>query len=228
MNSIDAICWSKYGYLLNKTINWFKKHGKTYRSTPWREYFLYKYSKGIGLDLGCGLASTTRELVKNNYLDKLFLLDIVEETLYEICNLCYNIFCIRSDVLRIPFRDNIFDTVYILAVLHHIPGEECRISVLEEIYRVLKPGGNVIITTWSPDLGIFLNSVNYIKQNDRSFVIIDRYGQRYFYFYELNELIKQIRGIGFEIVEYNTFIQNPSKPNITKNIYIVASKPSFY
>ena len=46
----------------------------------------------------------------------------------------------EADAESLPFEDNTFDMVYSLGVLHHTPDTEKAIS---EIYRVLKPGGNV-------------------------------------------------------------------------------------
>lgn len=212
---------------MTKTINWFRKRGRIYRSFPWRQDFLYKYSRGVCLDLGCGLAATTRYLLKSRYLNRLVLLDIVEETLMEISNSNELIIHVDSDILQIPFRENIFDTVCLLAVIHHIPGRECREYVLREVYSVLKPGGYAIITTWSPDLSILLGREKYIELSGRAYLLIDKYGDRYYYFYEINELVEQLQNSGFVIIENGFFVQNPSEPAITRNIYAVASKPSF-
>jgi 2-polyprenyl-3-methyl-5-hydroxy-6-metoxy-1,4-benzoquinol methylase len=49
-------------------------------------------------------------------------------------------------VKRIPFRDNYFDVVTMLAVLEHIEPEKLTRS-LAEVRRVLKPGGLYVLTT---------------------------------------------------------------------------------
>lgn len=41
-----------------------------------------------------------------------------------------------------------FDTAVALAVLHHIPGFDLRLSVLREIATLLVPGGRLILSTW--------------------------------------------------------------------------------
>ncbi|MEM1675170.1 MAG: class I SAM-dependent methyltransferase [Desulfurococcaceae archaeon] len=226
MSDFDIMCWNKYGDLMENTVKWFRSIGCSYRSFPWRQEFLYKYSKGIGLDLGCGLASTTRELLKNKYLVKLILLDIVEETLVKICSYDHRIVCIRSDVLNIPFSNDLFDTVYLLAVLHHIPGVDCRLHVLREVYRVLKPCGYFILTVWNPILSVLLKNMDYIDYGDKNYLLVDKNGARYYYFYELDELVDQVMTCGFNIVESGFFIQNIDKPDITRNIYVVAIKSS--
>lgn len=44
---------------------------------------------------------------------------------------------------QLPFDDGAFDVVTLLAVLEHIEHEQ---AILQEIHRVLKPGGKLIIT----------------------------------------------------------------------------------
>jgi SAM-dependent methyltransferase len=48
------------------------------------------------------------------------------------------------DGKTIPFAENTFDIVFCTEVMEHVPEP---LAFLEEIYRVLKPGGKVIMTT---------------------------------------------------------------------------------
>ena len=45
-----------------------------------------------------------------------------------------------GDATELPYEDNFFDVIYTFGVIHHIPKME---KVINEIYRVLKPGGIV-------------------------------------------------------------------------------------
>jgi len=47
-----------------------------------------------------------------------------------------------SDAEHLPFDDGSFDVVYSFGVLHHTPNTQ---QAIEEVYRVLKPGGRIII-----------------------------------------------------------------------------------
>ena len=57
-----------------------------------------------------------------------------------------------GDGLKLPFRDESFDTIYALDVLEHVDDEE---SFAGELLRVLKPGGRLILTTPQRDIRIF-------------------------------------------------------------------------
>ncbi|MDD5757817.1 MAG: methyltransferase domain-containing protein [Desulfobulbaceae bacterium] len=59
---------------------------------------------------------------------------------------------IQHDAENLPFEDNSFDVVYSNGVIHHIPNTK---RVVEEIYRVLKPGGKAIVMVYA------LNSRHY-------------------------------------------------------------------
>ena len=47
-----------------------------------------------------------------------------------------------SDAEHLPFGDSSFDVVYSFGVLHHTPNTQ---QAIDEVYRVLKPGGKIII-----------------------------------------------------------------------------------
>jgi len=47
-----------------------------------------------------------------------------------------------ADAQEIPFSDDTFDCVCSMGVLHHVPDTQ---KALDEIYRVLKPGGRLIV-----------------------------------------------------------------------------------
>ena len=57
---------------------------------------------------------------------------------------------VLCDTTRLPFPDDSFDTVTMLATLNHIPN---RVEVLRECHRVLLPKGRVLITTIGPLMG---------------------------------------------------------------------------
>ncbi|XP_073840030.1 uncharacterized protein [Musca autumnalis] len=53
------------------------------------------------------------------------------------------------DNLELPFRDESFDAVLSIAVVHHFATTERRINALRELARILRIGGRVVITVWA-------------------------------------------------------------------------------
>ena len=56
---------------------------------------------------------------------------------------------IVDDTSRLPYPDASFDTISFVACINHIPN---RIEVLREARRLLKPGGQVVMTNLTPRL----------------------------------------------------------------------------
>lgn len=53
------------------------------------------------------------------------------------------------DNLALPFRDESFDAVLSIAVVHHFATTERRVGALRELARVLRIGGRLVITVWA-------------------------------------------------------------------------------
>ena len=54
-----------------------------------------------------------------------------------------------ADAKCLPFDDATFDQVISIASYHHIRGKETQQKALDELRRVLKPGGEAFITVWN-------------------------------------------------------------------------------
>jgi ubiquinone/menaquinone biosynthesis C-methylase UbiE len=53
---------------------------------------------------------------------------------------------LQADLQQLPFPDHTFDTIFCMEVLEHL--EQCIIAqALREFYRILKPQGQILITT---------------------------------------------------------------------------------
>jgi SAM-dependent methyltransferase len=61
-----------------------------------------------------------------------------------------------ADAESLPFEDDTFDVAYSFGVIHHTPDTR---KAVEEIHRVLKPGGRVIIGVYHRYSAFFLFSV---------------------------------------------------------------------
>ncbi|KAJ3165651.1 tRNA methyltransferase, has a role in tRNA modification [Irineochytrium annulatum] len=54
-----------------------------------------------------------------------------------------------ADNQELPFRTSCFDFVLSIAVIHHFSSPERRISAIQELTRILKPGGKMLIFVWA-------------------------------------------------------------------------------
>ena len=102
---------------------------------------------------------------------------------------------VKADICNLPFADNSYDVILCNHVLEHIPNDT---KAMQELYRVLKPGGMAILqipqdlnreTTFSDD------AITNQKERAAIFGQYDHvriYGRDYF---------EKLRSIGFKVVE---------------------------
>jgi SAM-dependent methyltransferase len=102
---------------------------------------------------------------------------------------------VKADICNLPFEDNSYDVIFCNHVLEHIPDDT---KAMQELYRVLKPGGMGIFqipqdlsrtTTFSDD------SITDKKERAKIFGQYDHvrvYGRDYF---------DKLRSIGFKVLE---------------------------
>ena len=117
----------------------------------WRELeHLNKFIKNGDnvLDIGCGNGRLLN-LFENKDIDYTGI-DSSKE-LIEIAKKSYaserNF--IHGNALSLPFPDKTFDTIFSIAVLHHIPSQKFRTCFVTEANRVLKPKGILVLTVWN-------------------------------------------------------------------------------
>jgi tRNA (uracil-5-)-methyltransferase TRM9 len=56
---------------------------------------------------------------------------------------------IEADARKLPYTDASFEWAIAVAVYHHLETEDDRLRALRELYRVLVPGGEALITAWN-------------------------------------------------------------------------------
>jgi ubiquinone/menaquinone biosynthesis C-methylase UbiE len=74
----------------------------------------------------------------------------------------YNIEIHQGSVHEIPFPSNTFDKIILTEVLEHVPQEN---KGLDELYRILKPGGLLAMTVPNYNFPFFWDPLNWIMQN---------------------------------------------------------------
>jgi len=97
------------------------------------------------LDLGCGACELARYL-SETYGQKVTGVDISSDSFPDSLNTTKNtkhIRCIRKDAVRLTFiRNETIDVAIIFWALHEMENDQ---AILQEIYRVLRPGGKILI-----------------------------------------------------------------------------------
>ena len=68
---------------------------------------------------------------------------------------------IKINAEKLPFLENYFDYVYSFGVIHHSPQPEL---IVDEIYRVLKPGGSITIMLYNRTSFYYLIEVKIIRK----------------------------------------------------------------
>lgn len=100
----------------------------------------------------------------------------------------------QGSVLDLPYDDNTFGTIIFLDVFEHLAFDN-QYAALKEIYRVLKPEGELCISV--PNLAHLNSRFRFFFKGglDRTDVDINHLGER-----PLREYIELIQNNGFEIV----------------------------
>ena len=170
------------------------------RYRPWTcvESFLDNLEKDkiIG-DIGCG-----------NGKNMLYRKDLINygcdfsKELVKIC-LKQNLNVIEGDILNIPYKDNSFDYTLCIAVIHHLSTIYKRIKSINELIRVTKPGGKILILVWaleqeSNSKRKFTKQENYVDWKNKSKQLL---GKRYYYVFKENELENLVSSINVKIVK---------------------------
>jgi ubiquinone/menaquinone biosynthesis C-methylase UbiE len=101
------------------------------------------------LDAGCGngknMMKTSHNFIGLDSCEELLNIVRTKAKSYNKTNI---VDIVNASVTDIPFEDNTFDAIMSIAVIHHIDTFAYRVRAFEEIIRVCKPGGKVLITVW--------------------------------------------------------------------------------
>ena len=157
------------------------------RYRPWTcvEEFLDTIPKDsiIG-DIGCGNGKNM--LYKDDCLN--YGCDF-SESLVNIClQKGLNVIC--GDILNIPYKTESFDYTICIAVIHHLSTVEKRKKAIEELERVTKKGGKILVLVWAfeqedDSRRKFTIQDNFVDWRDKQQNLL---GKRYYYVFQKNEL----------------------------------------
>lgn len=114
----------------------------------WRRRKVLPYIRGRLLDVGCGYNNLVRSYPGPGIGVDVFPWPGIDVQI--------------GDASTLPFPTALFDTVTIVAALNHIPNRQ---RALEEMHRVLRPQGRLIVTMIGPLTGVIAHLL--FRQDDR-------------------------------------------------------------
>jgi SAM-dependent methyltransferase len=98
------------------------------------------------LEVGCGTGVLAREVIKKvGSTGSVTGLDLSESMLEVARNICPDAHFQQGNATDLPFDDESFDVAIASFVLMFVPDP---VQAVSELWRVLKPGGRMIITVW--------------------------------------------------------------------------------
>jgi methionine biosynthesis protein MetW len=109
------------------------------------------------LDIGCWDGHLLELIRQADLYQELYGSDILSEAIENVKLKGFNAKQVDLNNEKLPFPGDYFDTVILLAVLEHVFDPY---SVIGEIYRVLRPGGTLIIDV--PNVASFTNRIRIL------------------------------------------------------------------
>ena len=212
-------------HLIELTRRFYSEHGRDFSDTrarlqPGVTQLLGTFQNEADiLDLGCGNGELARTLSRRGHLGSYLGLDFSLPLLSEAEREAFTfpVKFLKEDLTAqdwpsLDLKEN-FDLVFAFAVLHHIPGSDLRLSILEKVHKLLKQEGRFIHSNWqfldNPRLKERIQPwelAGLTPQNvDRNDYLLDwkrgSKGLRYVHHFDEGELSELAKASHFEIVE---------------------------
>ena len=174
---------------------------------PWiRDVMQEIPSNSTILDIGCGNGRNMQACPSNC---QVFGIDQCPE-LVQICQK-RNLHAIVGDMCQMPFQDESFDLLLMIASFHHLSSVERRQQCLQECYRILKSNdnvngnGNLLIATWCCKNEGDINIVDKII-----LYIVDRYFNSSLTWISIDTYKKHLNQLKFNNIKCDEWTKNVS------------------
>ena len=168
----------------------YNKIAKEFSNTryrPWTcvESFLDNVEVGCKIgDIGCGNGKNMKYRVDCENYGCDFSEELVKICKEDKLNVKY------GDILSVPFEDKQFDYTICIAVIHHLSTPEKRKKAIDEVIRVTKKGGRILLLVWALEQPEdsrrkFEKQDNMVTWKSKKG---DLMGERYYYVFKKDEL----------------------------------------
>jgi ubiquinone/menaquinone biosynthesis C-methylase UbiE len=111
----------------------------------------------------------------------------------------------KANMTCLPFDDATFDAIICIAVYHHLQSDDERKKSLEEMYRVLKPNGKIMLTVWAMEQEDSSKRKFISSDSMVSYKINDSTHYRYYHIYSegmLQDEVQRLSTFSVEKVSY--------------------------
>ncbi|XP_068703168.1 probable tRNA methyltransferase 9B [Montipora foliosa] len=121
-------------------------HFLSYRPKAWprvEEFLLSLPAGSLIADVGCGTGKYLGLALESFVVGSDSCVEFTEIAAQRGHNV------VACDNQSLPFRDGCFDAIISVGVIHHFASEKRRVKALEELYRILRPGGRMLVYVWA-------------------------------------------------------------------------------
>lgn len=163
---IPALGYNQLTSLYDKVINWTMPEKKfrdklVQHLSPQPEEQILEFGFGTGQNIIYALR--TENKTKYTGLDIDPKVKTIAETKLQSLGFLKNVRLDLYDGKTFPYSENTFDKVFSCLVFHQLKTAEKK-TALREIYRVLKPKGQVLICDWGKPANFFCSMGFYLVQ----------------------------------------------------------------
>lgn len=177
-------------------------------------YHIKHIQPGNILEIGIGKGDLALKISDFNFIESYTGIDISEEGISiaqkRIKNSKFSF--LVGDCTDLPLQGK-YDLIIFSEVIEHIEEKQ---KALNEIFRVLKPGGYLLLTTPNPD------SVSYfLPKLGRRLKHRENYGSNQIINKLINKsrLIKSLKQAGFTLIEYRGLVFQPFSISLLENAF---------
>jgi SAM-dependent methyltransferase len=152
---------------VRETYDRIGAHFATTRASPWPavESFVERLAEGPGvgdlaLDLGCGNGRHAELLAAR--AARVVGVDLSRAVLSVARDRArkrgYALATVQADATILPVAPRTVDAAVYVAAIHHLPDRAQRVGSLDELARVLAPGGRALVSAWATTHGRFADA----------------------------------------------------------------------
>ncbi|NEU56701.1 class I SAM-dependent methyltransferase [Halorussus sp. MSC15.2] len=138
------------------TYDYIADHFAETREYAWpevEEFVSESPDASVALDLGCGNGRHAELLAER--ADRVVAADLsrglLETARERAADRGFDADLVQADAARLPLRDATVGVAVYVATLHHLPSRTARVGSLDELARVLSPGGRALVSAWSTE-----------------------------------------------------------------------------